>query len=276
MLLVCAGPDTFQAFQKAQELERAYREKYDPQGLSVERLASVGKGLEHLAERLGSVGLFAQRRCVRLTGAVSAWKKAEWERAAKLFARDPEQSIVISVEEELGVEAERLISGWERSRVYRFPLLSGTAFQRLAAQLARSQEMEFVPALQAFAQAVDGDTWAFWNALPRWKATQTLPETAAVAGSPFAKSDRYLLGTSLEGCDEGEDLSPFFLQQARQGLRVLAGQPDPKMPAFVQKKWQAISPMQKNHLFQRVTGLVEWTVSQRLGGANPEDQPFFA
>lgn len=271
MLLVCTGPDTFQALRKAQELERAYREKYDPSGLSVERLTVTAKSLETVAERVGTMGLFAQRRCLRATGLVASWKKADWERAGKVFQRDPEQSIVISLEEELAPDAERTISTWERSRAYRHPVLAGADFQRFAGQLAQEQGLEFDPKLQRFAQQLEGDSWAFWNALPRWKATKTLPDLASIEASPFLKSEDVLLGTDAAAVSvfaEDEDLLPLILQQARQGLRVVAQQPDPRMPAFAQKKWQRLTPERQARLLARVNRALEATVAQRLGAAD--------
>ncbi len=268
MLLVCTGPDSFQALRKAQELERAYREKYDPSGLSIERLTVTAKSVETIAERVGAMGLFAQRRCLRATGLVASWKKPDWERAGKLFQRDPEQSIVISLEEQLSPEAERVVTGWERSRVYRHPVLAGADFQKFASSLAQECGVEFEPILLTFARQIEGDSWAFWNALPRWKATKTLPDLASPELSPFLKSDDALLGSEAAATNvfsEDEDLLPLLMQQARQGLRVMAQQPDPRMPAFVQKKWQRLPPERRARLLARVQRAIEATVAQRLG-----------
>jgi hypothetical protein len=35
MIIVCSGPDTYRAREKARELTAAFREKHDPQGLAV-------------------------------------------------------------------------------------------------------------------------------------------------------------------------------------------------------------------------------------------------
>ncbi len=271
MLLVCTGPDSFRALRKAQELERAYREKHDPSGLSIERLTVTAKSVETIAERVGAMGLFAQRRCLRATGLVASWKRSDWERAGKLFQRDPEQSIVISVEEELAPEAERAITAWERSRVYRHPILAGADFQKFAGQLAQEQDVAFDVGLQKFAQQLEGDSWAFWNALPRWKATKTLPDLASPDVSPFLKSDEALLGSdvvAVTAFSEDEDLLPLLLQQARQGLRVVAQQPDPRMPSFAQKKWQRLPPERQARLLARVQRAIEATVAQRMGAAD--------
>lgn len=268
MLLVCSGPDSFQALRKARELELMYREKYDPTGISIERVTLGSKPLETLAERFGAMGLFAQKRCLRVTGLVSSLKKTDWERATKLFARDPEQTIVISLEEDISPEAERQISSWDRSRVYRHMPLAGLAFQTLAQQLAREQEIEYAPELQAYARAIEGDAWSFWNALPRWKATQSLPGITSAEETPFAQSDRYLSGTAsgLLAFSDDDGLLPLVLQQARQGLRVAARQPDVRMPAFAQKKWQQLNADQRQALHERAQQVIEATILQRSGG----------
>ena len=266
MLLVCAGPDSFQALRKAQDLERAYREKYDPSGISIERVASTK--LEALAERMGSVGLFAQRRCLRVTNLVASWKKADWDRAAKLFARDAEQTIVISVEDEIDPTVEKTILSWDRSRIYRHFAKTGKEFEIYAEQLAKEKNMEFVPALREFARDIEGDAWAFWNALPRFEATKTLPDLKSTEISAFAKSDLYLLGSNekrLEAFKDGEDLLALLLQQARQGLRTVANLPDGRTPAFTQRKWEHLSAQKQKNLLDRANALMAATVAQRYG-----------
>lgn len=266
MLLVCAGPDSFQALRKAQELERAYREKYDPSGFSIERLTTTK--LEALAERMGSVGLFSQRRCLRVTNLVSSWKKTDWERATKLFARDSEQTIVISLEDEITPEVEKTISTWDRSRVYRHFVKTGREFEQYAEQLAKEQSVEFVSELRQFAYAIEGDAWGFWNVLPRWQATKTLPSITSEDASVFAKSDQYLLGSDqdhLQALAGGEDLLPLLLQQARQGLRVLARESDARTPAFALRKWERLSSSQKQAFSKRTNQLIGATIAQRMG-----------
>lgn len=272
MLLVCAGPDSFQALRKAQDLELAYREKYDPTGLSIERLTSTK--LEALAERMGSVGLFAQRRCLRVTNLVSSWKKADWDRASKLFARDSEQTIVISVEDELSPESEKNVSAWDRSRVYRFYIKTGRDFEQYAEQLAKEKNIEFVNELREYARAIEGDAWGFWNALPRWQATKTVPSLASGEVSVFARSDQYLLGAErerLQALADGEDLLPLMLQQARQGLRVLAHEADARTPAFALRKWEKLIPKQKQLFMNRTNRLIGTTIAQRYGAVSGDE-----
>src|SRR5690349_2995349 len=55
MLIVCHGPDTFRALQKARELELAFKQKYDAHGLSVERLASGKDAVTEIASRAGAI-----------------------------------------------------------------------------------------------------------------------------------------------------------------------------------------------------------------------------
>lgn len=273
MILVCAGPDTFQALRKARELERAYREKYDPTGISIERISST-KSLEVLAERMGSVGLFSQRRCLRATNLVSSWKKADWDRAAKLFARDAEQTIVISVEDEISPETEKVIASWDRSRVYRHYVKVGSDFDAYAEQLVKEYGIEQTPELRAFARAVEGDAWTFWNALPRYQATKTLPAANSAEVSAFSKTDQYLLGANdsrLSALEGDEDLLPLMLQQARQGLRVVAGQPDPRTPAFALRKWQRLSSTQSKAVNERTRAVIVTTIAQRSGAMTGDE-----
>lgn len=265
MLLVCTGPDTFQALKKAQELERAYREKYDPKGVSVDRVPDT-KPLDAIRGRMGG-GLFAQKAFLRATGLVASWKKADWSQAAEVFARDADGTIVVTLEEELSAEYEAVIAAWPKAKVYRHETLSGAAFFTWAEAAAKSEGAAWDAALRQFAASVEGDSWSFWNALPRWKATRTLPETLTEAVSPFARAEQYLKEELRERAFVAveDDLSGLLVQQARQALRVASNVPDPRMPMFAQRKWQRLSPAQRTRLEWRFVQAARGLVRQRQG-----------
>lgn len=263
--MVCAGPDTFQALKKAQELERAYREKYDPSGVSIERLSEM-KPLDAIRARMGG-GLFAQKSFLRATGLVASWKKTDWPQAIEVFARDVDGTIVVTLEEDLSPEHEAMITAWPKAKIYRHTALSGTAFFTWAEAIAKTQGIAWDADLRQFASSIEGDGWSFWNALPRWKATGTFPEAVIEATSPFARAEQYLKEESRERAFIGveDELSGLLVQQARQALRIVAGAPDPRMPAFAQRKWQRLSPAQQARLKVRFAQAAKGLTRQRQG-----------
>lgn len=265
MLLVCVGPDTFHALKKAQELERAYREKYDPKGVSIEKLSDT-KPLEAIRSRMGG-GLFAQKTFLRSTGLIATWKKADWTLATELFARDVDGTIVVTIEEELSQEEEATIQAWPKAKVYRHSPLTGPAFVRWAQSVAVAEGVLWEAALERFAQMIEGDSWSFWNALPRWKATKTLPDLAEEELSPFLRAEQYLKEPIRERAFVGADvdLLGLFVQQARQALRVAVDAPDPRMPSFAQRKWQRLTPAQKQQLVDRSVRAERGFIRQRQG-----------
>ena len=271
MLIVCAGPDSFQAVRKAQDLERAFREKYDPTGLAVDRLTD--QSLEIIATSQ-SGGLFSRKRFLRCTELISSWKKADWEKAPQVFARNQEDVIVVTVEEELSEKDAERIQTWPKSLVYRFPALVGPAFMRFAEELAKQQQIPWAQELQQFAGRIEGDSWTFWNALPRWKATGSLPNMTDEETSPFVLAERYLReergATIFRGMDE--PMQGLFLQQARQVLRLLGGEPDARMPAFAQRKWQRLSERDKQRLLERYGALLTSLVTTRRGLATEDEE----
>lgn len=271
MLIVCAGPDSFQALRKAQDLERAFREKYDPQGLSVDHPASPS--LEGIASSQGG-GLFTAKRFIRCTGLIAGWKKTDWEKAAQVFARSIDDTIVVTVEESITNQEAAVVKGWQKSVLYMFPTLVGAGFFRYAEELARQFGVAWTPKLQEFAQVVEGDVWAFWNALPRWKATETLPQAGSEEFSPFVYAERYLKemysAQVFRAIDE--PMQGLFLQQARQIVRLLGGVPDPRMPAFAQRKWQRLSAKEQERVLRRYGLLLSDLVFTRRGIAAEEEE----
>lgn len=257
--------------RKAQDLERAFREKYDPSGMATERRGTLS--FEQLAAMQGG-GLFSPKRFVRCSGLVAGWKKADWEKAAQLFSRTPEDTIVVTVEEELSEQDEQAVRLWPKSGSYRFPLLRGPSFMRLCEDLAKQQALSWSETLRSFAERVEGDTWTFWNALPQWKATTSLPDVLAGDVSPFARAEQYLKQAKAADALQDADgaLQGIFLQQARQALRVIANEPDARMPTFAQRKWQRLPAAEETRLAERCAMLLGALITTRRGIASEAEE----
>ena len=93
MLLVCIGPDTFRAQAKARELENAFRQKYDLDGSSIERISPGKDGVDEVIERANTVSLFCPRRFMRTANLLMDCPKAKQTALVQSLTKDPENVI---------------------------------------------------------------------------------------------------------------------------------------------------------------------------------------
>ena len=99
MLIICSGPDTLNARQKARELTQAFKAKFDPAGFSVEVIPD--SDISVLINRLAAPSFFSTKRLIRCDGILENSKIADVRKLIARVTADNDQSIVISVEEEV-------------------------------------------------------------------------------------------------------------------------------------------------------------------------------
>ncbi len=97
MLIICSGPDTMNARQKALELTQAFKTKFDPAGFSVEVIPD--SDISILINRLAAPSFFSTKRLIRCDGILENSKIADVRKLIARVTADNDQSIVISVEE---------------------------------------------------------------------------------------------------------------------------------------------------------------------------------
>ena len=105
MLLLCTGPDTYRAQQKAHDLERAFIEKYDKQALSVDHLDAGKDAIDEVLRKADSVSLFNPRRFLRIDPIDAAKCGAEPEP----HTRRPELKTLIAAVTAWCAGADRLV-----------------------------------------------------------------------------------------------------------------------------------------------------------------------
>jgi DNA polymerase III delta subunit len=166
MLILCCGPDTYRATQRARELEAAFRSKHDPSGSSVERLASGKRVVDEVIEHSLAVSLFSPMRFIRADGLIEQCPKQKVKALVHALGKDPERVIVVSIETEKPTNATlKSFADVPKLLVSDYPLLSGSAFSEWVRQAGSALGITNVSTLNALADACDGDAWLASNEL---------------------------------------------------------------------------------------------------------------
>lgn len=247
MLLICSGPDTFRAQAKARVLEQAFREKYDTQGLSVERLEEGKDALQHIAGRGATMSLFATRRLVRVRNLFENLPKTGRATLVRVLSGDQDHFILLTVED--SPVSEDVLSDIRTSAkvvVYPFPELSGSDFRTWVRERAAELEIHDTQAIDALALRADGDSWYAWNELMKraaWSGALFDVEEERSA-TLFERAEQYLSGRErwlsiLADQDMQSQAMTTFLSQARFAIRVRDGSVQGIHP-FVVKKMRAL------------------------------------
>jgi len=238
MLIICSGPDTFRARQKARELTEAFRAKHDPSGFSIETMKAPD--VADLLQRLSAPSFFSAKRFVRCDNLFEKIKIADVRLLAKRLAADKDQTIVVTVETE--EPAAKMLGEFVDVQVFKYthPLLTGRAFldwcTKRAAELgASASDAEII------ARNVEGNIWQAEQELAKRSANPNSPlaEMEDSSGSLFELVDAYFRGNSewrydVLRADDDQFLVTLF-SQARSWARVKDGEVTGIHPYAVKK-----------------------------------------
>lgn len=271
MLILCIGPDTFRALGKARDLEKAFREKYDKTGASIERLSAGKEGIDELVERANTVSLFSPRRFLRITNLMAECPKAKQGSVVQALSKEPENVVVVSVEEEPPTEtALKAFHTVPKIIKYEYPRQQGAAFRQSVMACATELGLQPSPLLDALAERFEGDLWAVWNELLKMKAGgDSAVELVSYSPTIYEYADRYLQESSgryhlLEDDDALEGSLTAFVSQARSALRVRDHATEGMHPFVVKKMGQGRSKNLELHMERALAALL----SQRAGFEN--------
>jgi DNA polymerase III delta subunit len=156
MIIVCSGPDTYSARQKARELGDAFKQKFDPSGYSTEVMTTPD--VKELMNRMSAPSFFATKRFIRCDGLFAKIKIADVRALAKRVEADGDTTIVVTVEDE--TPPEKHTSEFEKGRIvlYPYPLLQGSKF--LAWCVIRAKTLGATEQdAKEIAERTDGDAW---------------------------------------------------------------------------------------------------------------------
>lgn len=265
MLLLCIGPDTFRAQEKAHELEAAFKQKYDPAGSSVERIAPGKEAVDEIVQRANTTSLFSPRRFMRTTDLLKDCSKTKQAALIQALSRDSENVIVVSVESEpLSATTMKAFSGEAgpagekipKIIKYEFPEQEGTAFRNWLTELAKRIGVKDQSAVDQIAEATDGDSWFAWNELLKLAAGgQTEAKRAELSPTIYLYAEQFLQNqtrwhTALMNEDISSQLLTTLVSQARAALRVRDGATEDLHP-YVVKKMRIIKYNNLEALFAR-------------------------
>jgi hypothetical protein len=226
MLILCIGPDTFRAQRKANELEKAFREKYDVAGSSVERLPLGKAAADEIVERAHTMSLFTPRRFLRTANLLNELPAAKIKNVTRALSGDQESTIVVSIEEEM--PKAKILEELKEIKIikYDFTEERGARFSALVEEWANELMIKDQALIKRVAEVAEGDSWLAWGELSKIAAGGTselaLP---SYKRTMFDFADAFLRQESnrynvLEDQEDSHAFLATFLSGARSFLRA--------------------------------------------------------
>ncbi|MEO5927685.1 MAG: hypothetical protein ABIO72_03095 [Patescibacteria group bacterium] len=189
MIIVCSGPDTYRAREKARELAQAFREKHDPQGLAMETVDG-SEGLPILLSRLAGGSLFSKKKLIRADGCLEKMKIADVRTLAAKLAADKDATIILTVEEES--PNEKTLDALKAAPLFNYPFVAqmGSSFRDWTRARAKTLGVDEKTA-DLVASANEGDSWRTIHELEKQAAYPHPFDARRDAGesSVFATAD---------------------------------------------------------------------------------------
>lgn len=240
MLIVCSGPDTYRAREKAKELQAAFRIKHDPQGLASE-VIDGSLGISALLSRLAGASLFSPKKFIRADGCLAKMKIADVRTLSARLERDKDQTIVLTVEE--SAPAVKVLETLKPSPLfhYAFEFQRGAAFSEWVCQQAEKMGVSRTVAAKVSA-SVEGDSWLAMQELAKQAvySSESVPDRDLQDDfSAFDVADMVLAQSAawrriLHDYEDDGVLS-LALHQARSYMRIHSGVEDGLHPYVVKK-----------------------------------------
>ena len=104
MLIICTGPDTWSAHEKARDLAKGFRDKYDSTGASVTTIHEAT--FSEVMNQFGAPSLFAKKVFVRADGWMSKIKPEDFKKLHERILKDGDMTILVAVMDELPVKID--------------------------------------------------------------------------------------------------------------------------------------------------------------------------
>lgn len=245
------------------ELERAFREKHDPQGFSTASLREAE--VDEISQQLGSPSLFSPKRFLRVDGILERSKIADVRQLVKKIAVDADQTILVTIEEE--PPTQKILDEFKSVTMHHYPfvLMHGSEFRTWCA--LRAEQLGIDRKISdTIADRFDGDTWTAEQELQKKSANTGAPmiEAAGQDESVFVATESYVKGPgwrkSVEHAGD-EGFVPVLLSQVRNAVRIQDGATQGIHP-FVVKKMSSIRRTDLKYILIKVARAL---VAERSG-----------
>lgn len=272
MILVCSGPDTYNARLKANVLVQQFRIKHDPSGMATDVILDE-PGIAELVSRIGTPSLFATKRTVRADGCLGRLKQADLKTLSEKLNQLGDQIVFLTVEDE--PPTAKILGLFEKAPVHHYPYaqMTGDTF-RAWVRAAAAIENVSVESADRIAEAFEGDAWAAMTEVSKAAAnveTTTKGEREVASLNIFELAETAMLThpswrSSVERQADGGFLS-ILIGQFRSFFRVRDNAADGIHP-FVQKKMSRLTPPNAQNRFSKILGA---HVASRSGLATDEE-----
>jgi hypothetical protein len=264
MIIVCAGPDTYRAREKARELVAAFRTKHDPNGLATD-VIDGSEGLPALLSRLAGGSLFATKKLIRADGCLEKMKIADVRTLAARLEADHDNTIVLTVEEES--PNAKTLDALKIAPLFHYPfeMQAGAAFRAWVRKEAATRGVVSETA-DVIAMHADGDSWLALHELEKQavhpqNALASVSDTRtifSVADAIISASPKWRTELSTFGEDGAISVG---LGQARSFIEVRDGHADSVHPYVARK----LASMRIPQAEERTAQLLRGFLSSRSG-----------
>lgn len=254
MIIVCSGPDTYRARQKARELVAAFRGKHDPEGLATEVLDDVPTP-EMLLSRLGSTSLFSSKKLVRADGLLTKMKIADVRTLASRLEKDKDGTIVLTLETE--PPHAKTLEALKPAPLFHYPfvILTGTAFRVWIRDESKKLDIPLSIA-DRVAEYAEGDSWFAVQEMKKQSAhahdvsTERSSDATVFDVADAVLSERQGWRVMLDNLDDDNAIN-MLLSQARSYLRVRDGHAEGLHP-YVAKKLKSLRSPHPVETFSKI------------------------
>lgn len=241
MLIICTGPDTFQARQKALDLLEAYKQKHVSQGDAViERLESQ-TSVQDAITKLSTLGLFATKRLLKYENLLAGITPAQTKQLVKSILTDGNQTVVLTYEDKSPTQKVLDLFPKENLFVYAHEKLKGLELNKWIA--SRCKYYQINSDLSSKLIELHGDNlWAIESSLQAMRVlndTSTLEKTSESDNSAFAVIDQFFRQSpswvAQATSQDPQELLPLLLSQLLNWHKIKYDQAQDVHP-FVKKK----------------------------------------
>lgn len=244
MLIICTGPETFLARQKALDLMEAYKQKHVSQGAEIERLESQ-TSIQDAITRLSSLGLFTTKRLLKYENLMAGITLTQAKQLAKAILSDGNQTVVLTYEDKSPTEKTLGLFQKDILFVYAHEKLKGLELNKWIS--ARCKLYQISSDLSSKLIELHGDNlWAIESSLQAMRVlndASTLEKTTENDDSAFAIIDQFFKNNPTwiiqAASQDPQELLPLLLSQLLNWHKIKYDQAQDVHP-FVKKKLGAI------------------------------------